>query len=371
MKYANLILMLIATLTQITDGYAAEISKLTVPGFSGYEMIIIKGDIVNGDSQRFIDVAKSTRKATVVLTSQGGSVHEALKIGRMIRDLDWATMVLPEDYCYSACGLIWISSQRRYLSQSSSIGFHAAYKNVYGVNKETGMGNAEIGSYLTHIGLGIEAIRFITQAPPEGMNIMTPKIARALGVSVFEQDGFNVDTPNDKPTADTHLKRAAFLLATQDTCKAYYDYHSNELEQEAKRSINSAKQLTTSELYSIQSESAINMVDDELNEKGEIQWCIDSADRLKDYGLLLRTAPSFNCKKAKIQAELAICRNPKLSISDRIVSSMFSLTSFAEPSIAEKTREGQKKWIKLRNECSDDVECLQSAYKMRIQQLRR
>ena len=62
---------------------------------------------------------------------------------------NFATMVLPDEECASACALIWISSYRRYMSASSKIGFHAAYTTVDGKPRETGMGNAEIGSYLT------------------------------------------------------------------------------------------------------------------------------------------------------------------------------------------------------------------------------
>jgi hypothetical protein len=66
------------------------------------------------------------------------------------------------------------------MSANSNIGFHAAYITVDGQFRETGMGNAEIGSYLTHIGLRVEAIRFITHAPPEGMARLTVSRARAL-----------------------------------------------------------------------------------------------------------------------------------------------------------------------------------------------
>ncbi|KUL92579.1 hypothetical protein DK26_28330, partial [Bosea sp. WAO] len=59
-------------------------------------------------------------------------------------------------------GEIVAAGARRYMFKTSRIGFHAAYRTRNGQAQESGMGNAEIGSFLTHLGLRIEAIRYFT-----------------------------------------------------------------------------------------------------------------------------------------------------------------------------------------------------------------
>lgn len=147
-------------------------------------IIVITGDIASGDGDKFDLVSRSSGRYMVVLDSIGGSVQAALQIGAKIRMTDTATIVPPKSTCYSACALIWVSGARRYMSDDSSIGFHAAYIYKRGIPSESGMSNAIIGSYLTHLGLGLEAIKFITQAPPDKVNILTFEKAKYLGIDV-------------------------------------------------------------------------------------------------------------------------------------------------------------------------------------------
>src|SRR5713101_5203839 len=53
------------------------------------DSILIRGTITQGDAERFRNVVKqnSPLVTTVILRSNGGNVHEAIKIGRDIRRL--------------------------------------------------------------------------------------------------------------------------------------------------------------------------------------------------------------------------------------------------------------------------------------------
>ncbi len=173
---------------------SAQMEIMTPPGFDGRSLILIKGDIALGDGDKFERIASTHPRALVALNSMGGLVQEALRMGANIRMSDMATMVLPGESCYSSCALVWVSGARRYMNDDSIIGFHAAYIYKNGVPSETGMGNAEIGSFLTHLGLGIEAIRFMTQAPPEKVNFLTMSRAKALGIEVRKQVSYDADS---------------------------------------------------------------------------------------------------------------------------------------------------------------------------------
>jgi hypothetical protein len=143
--------VLLACLSQAS---AANISVFRNPAPQP-SMILILGEIQRGDAERFFEATEGVQRGLVALGSPGGSVIDALRIGTEIRRRNYATTVAPN--CVSACGLIWLAGARRYLNEGAKVGFHAAYVVRDGVPHETGMGNAEIGSFLTHLGLRIEA----------------------------------------------------------------------------------------------------------------------------------------------------------------------------------------------------------------------
>ncbi|PWE54447.1 hypothetical protein DEM27_20285 [Metarhizobium album] len=82
-------------------------------------------------------------RASVILQSPGGLVKEALHIGATIRMEGFATMVPADKQCFSVWGLIWVSGVRRYISDTSLIGFHAAYREENGEYRESGVANAD------------------------------------------------------------------------------------------------------------------------------------------------------------------------------------------------------------------------------------
>lgn len=213
---------------------AAEISLHQHPDPKQVPWIIVRGPFVRGDSAEFERRITGQKRGLVVLSSPGGSVAEALKIGAAVRTQGLATMVVDE--CASACGLIWLSGVRRYYNEGARIGFHAAYIMQDGKPFETGMGNAEIGSFLTHLGLNIDAIRFITSAPPNGMRWLSREDARRLNIAVIEGQS-TVDPSGkthqpsyeSKPVKPDEARKEIYGLATvtaalaiATTCKLYF-----------------------------------------------------------------------------------------------------------------------------------------------------
>ncbi|RWP68180.1 hypothetical protein [Mesorhizobium sp.] len=205
----------------IATAGAAEIELLDVPGLA-VKMVSFKGEIVDGDAMKFRDVIDGLDRVSVFLESPGGLVKEALEIGAEIRVRNFATVVSTGQDCFSACGLIWVSGARRYMSSTSKIGFHAAYREENGEYKESGVANAEIGSFLTHLGLRIEAIRFFTIAGPDQFLLLTPEKARILGIEVYEDAGTGFTTPNQAPTADIYADRFMAYGILRSQCEALF-----------------------------------------------------------------------------------------------------------------------------------------------------
>src|SRR5215471_18038085 len=87
--------------------------------------VTIDGDIGPKDFEVFKAKAGVLSQAIVVLRSNGGKVLPAIQIGEMVRMKGFATQV--DEYCLSACALLWLGGAQPYMAATAQIGFHAAY----------------------------------------------------------------------------------------------------------------------------------------------------------------------------------------------------------------------------------------------------
>ena len=126
--------------------------------------------------------------AIVLLKSPGGDLRAGLSIGAEIRLLKYSTWVASGHLCASACSLIWLGGVNRYMSKDSRIGFHAVYESQGGYKRESEMGNAIVGAYLTHLGLSLASVEYITAAGPNEMQWLNVSAARQLGIDVVPLD---------------------------------------------------------------------------------------------------------------------------------------------------------------------------------------
>ena len=157
------VIMCLATLS--TPAHAAEFYNETFS--DGTEAIIVSGEIVAGDEERFRNLSIKYPKAIVALESPGGALKPALEIGRQIRLRGYETLVLDGKSCVSACALVWIAGSRRIIWGLGRVGFHASYIDDNGRKVESGVANAIVGYYLSQLNLSEGAVIFATSAPPD------------------------------------------------------------------------------------------------------------------------------------------------------------------------------------------------------------
>ncbi|PTE06312.1 hypothetical protein [Mesorhizobium helmanticense] len=129
------------------------------------------------------------------------------------------------------------------MSASSKIGFHAAYREENGEYKESGVAKAEIGSYLPHLGLRIEAIRFFTIAGPNDFLLLTTEQARALGIDVFEQDGLKVTT------VDIYAGRFVSYGMLCSRCEGFLLFDKGIVERETLEAIKAGQQIAGNDAW--------------------------------------------------------------------------------------------------------------------------
>ncbi|WP_157928951.1 PAN domain-containing protein [Pararhizobium haloflavum] len=173
-------------LSSLVAGLCSAAEMDVYPPDDGLPSVIhIEGELFVDDHRRFQSLAIPLDEAIVVFNSVGGNLQAGIEIGRTIRIKGFATLVLEESVCASACALAWLGGNVRFASIDGYVGFHAAYmRSLSGEMVTSATGNAIAGSYLNSLGMSDRAIAEFTIAKPDEMRQLTPDTAQALGIQV-------------------------------------------------------------------------------------------------------------------------------------------------------------------------------------------
>jgi hypothetical protein len=150
----------------------------------GMFWIYATGEIFSGDGAAFGKIATEGSRDLVFFNSPGGSAVEGILIGALIHDRGISTVVPSPNSCYSACALAWLGGRSRLLGDGADVGSHAVFVDENGIKTEKGSGNAVVGAYLSRLGLGIDAIAYLTSASPDNVVHITRLTARKYGIAV-------------------------------------------------------------------------------------------------------------------------------------------------------------------------------------------
>ena len=145
-------------------------------------VVMVEGSLVAVDEDQFAAKTAPLSSAFVALSSDGGSLVAGLRMGEAIRQKGFSTIVPDGGRCASACALAWLGGVERFIGTDARIAFHVAYDPAS--DRETGVGNAVVGAYLTKIGLPYEAVMYITQAAPNDMTWLNMSDAAQRGIRV-------------------------------------------------------------------------------------------------------------------------------------------------------------------------------------------
>ena len=167
---------------------------------TGPPLVLVTGDFEFSDVADFNGAIAPLSKATVSFASEGGALLAGIRIGTMIRQKRFSTLVPDGTTCASACAVAWLGGTKRFVGRGANVGFHAAYVVKAGTVAESAPGNAVLGAYLGQIGLSEEAIRYITDAEPSAIHWMSMSEAAEYGIAVArwgaaEFDSAAIDGP--------------------------------------------------------------------------------------------------------------------------------------------------------------------------------
>jgi hypothetical protein len=169
----------------LTSGPSMSAEITLLPGDpQDLPVIVVSGELLNGDDKKFAKLALEHDRALVAFDSPGGDLLAGIGIGKAIRLKEFVTGVGDGDACASACGLAWLGGIKRLAHANARIGFHAAYVEKDGQASESGSGNALVGAYLNQLGLPQSAILYLTSAPPGGMQWLPLRQAGSHGIDL-------------------------------------------------------------------------------------------------------------------------------------------------------------------------------------------
>lgn len=174
----------------------------------GAEGIYVTGEILAGDEVAFQRLAEQYPRAVVFLESPGGSLVPAIEIGKLVRAKGYATVVLDQGTCNSACALIWLAGTPRHIEGAGHLGFHASYSEEGGRLVETGVGNAIVGHYLSQLGLPESAVIFATSASPYEVAWLNAENSTEAGID-YEAGVAGVPLPDRSLLVDTSVLQKA------------------------------------------------------------------------------------------------------------------------------------------------------------------
>jgi hypothetical protein len=147
--------------------------------------LTVTGTILPGSAEAFAAAIESYGEyiKSVVLDSPGGSVGDALQMGRLIRERGFATSVAAASLCASSCPLVFAGGEERVATPASAIAVHQIYAATPAdttlASRLAAAGNAmseaqsmtaEISRYLIEMGVDPEVWLRALETPPDRLS---------------------------------------------------------------------------------------------------------------------------------------------------------------------------------------------------------
>lgn len=146
----------------------------------GRSAAVLRGAISVGDAARIISELREMRPEIVSLNSPGGSVFDALEIGRALRDVDADTRLTDTAVCLSACPYIFVGGVKRVIDETARFGVH---QHSFGAStilpaflavEDVQRGQAEVLKHLDTMGIDLKIMGPAMATPSDEIYILTP-----------------------------------------------------------------------------------------------------------------------------------------------------------------------------------------------------
>ena len=163
--------------------------RLTLTPIEAGTTALLEGAIEAGDAERITKQleALTPQPARVILNSPGGSVRDALVLGRWLRAADLNTAMRDGDICYSACPYLLAAGVARDVPDMASVGVHQHYFGestilpAFVAVEDIQRGQGEVMRYLDQMGIDPLVMQHALVTPPDQIYVLLPSELRAYG----------------------------------------------------------------------------------------------------------------------------------------------------------------------------------------------
>jgi len=161
----------------------------TAGEIDGRPALTLTGTIAPGDGARFADwIDTHETPGIVFLNSPGGSVLDAMQIGRELRTRGINTAMTDSDICLSACPYVLAGGAARDIAPGAMVGVHQHY---FGENialpaflavEDIQRGQGEVMGYLIEMGIDPAMMRPALLTPPDEIYVLVPEELERFGL---------------------------------------------------------------------------------------------------------------------------------------------------------------------------------------------
>lgn len=157
--------------------------RLTLTVVSAGAAVLLEGEIEGGDAIRILKQIEELREAPTraILNSPGGSVQDALELGRALRLKGIDTEMREGDICYSACPYLLAAGVNRTVPNEAFVGVHQHYFGestllpAFVAVEDIQRGQGEVMRYLDEMGIDPLVMQHALVTPPDEIYVLLPE----------------------------------------------------------------------------------------------------------------------------------------------------------------------------------------------------
>lgn len=154
----------------------------------GQPALRIRGAVSPGDGERIVAELQRAQPALVLLDSPGGSVSDALAIGRALRQAGADTRLADGAVCFSACPYIFVGGVARAVADNARLGVHqhsfgeSSILPAFLAVEDVQRGQAGVLDHLDRMGVDLRLMGPAMATPADEIYILTDQELRDWNV---------------------------------------------------------------------------------------------------------------------------------------------------------------------------------------------
>lgn len=146
---------------------------------NGQSGLQLRGVIAPGDAQGIAEIIARNAPDFVLLDSPGGSVNDALELGRLLRGLGTETQLAENSVCFSACPYVFVGGVIRSVHDSAQLGVHqhsfgkSQFLPAFLAVEDVQRGQAQVLAHLTDMGVNLGIMGPAMATPADEIYILS------------------------------------------------------------------------------------------------------------------------------------------------------------------------------------------------------